>query len=136
MGRCSLSEGADRNRVRHTRLSYERARRTPAVAARDGRAAAPDGGDAQQRTVQSRPPDLCRLRPHRYRTALRPAITYRLVRLTKTVRAATTGGQADARKLIDGYARGTGRTLRGIGSWGRRRGGQADGRPWRQNRRQ
>ena len=51
MGRCSLAEGADRNRVRHARLSHQRARRAPAVAGRDGRAVAPDGGDTQQRPV-------------------------------------------------------------------------------------
>ena len=34
----------------------------------------PDGGDPQQRPMQSRPPDLCRPRPRRYRAPLRPAL--------------------------------------------------------------
>ena len=40
----------------------------------DERAAAPDGGDAGFRHLQSRPPDLYRTEARRYRTAVRPAL--------------------------------------------------------------
>ena len=55
-------------------LPFERARRQPPDAGRDGRAVAPDGGDAEQRPMQSRPPDLCRTRPRRHRAPVRPAV--------------------------------------------------------------
>ena len=75
MGRRAGIEGAGRKCLRHARLPFQRARRPPPVPGRDGRPAAPDGGDAQQRPVQSRPPDLCHPRPQRHRAAVRPAVT-------------------------------------------------------------
>ena len=51
------------------------ARRAPAQAGGDERAAARDGSDAQFRPVQSRPPDLCGAEADRYRAAVRAAVT-------------------------------------------------------------
>ena len=44
----------------------------------DERAAARDGGDAEFRPVQSRPPDLCGTKTHRYRAPVRAALGHDL----------------------------------------------------------
>ena len=54
-------------------------------AARDERAAARDGSHAQFRPMQSRPPDLCGTKAHRYRAAVRPAVVYDSRRKTNSV---------------------------------------------------
>ena len=51
------------------------------TAGRDERAAAPDGGDAPFRPVQPRPPDLCRAEARRHRAPVRPAVSWRVLRL-------------------------------------------------------
>ena len=56
-------------------LSRLGARRAAAQAGRDERAVARDGGDAEFRPVQSRPADLCGTQTHRYRAAVRAALT-------------------------------------------------------------
>ena len=52
------------------------ARRAAAQARRDERAAARDGGDAEFRPVQSRPPDLCGTKAHRHRAPVRAALEH------------------------------------------------------------
>ena len=61
-------------------LSRLGARRAQAQAGRDERAVARDGSHAQFRPVQSRPPDLCGIKAHRYRAAVRAADSYLLDR--------------------------------------------------------
>ena len=74
MGRCYGLAGAGRACLRHARLPFQRPRRAPPQPGRDGRPLAPDGGDPQQRAMQSRPPDLCVARAQRHREAVRPPL--------------------------------------------------------------
>ena len=55
-------------------LPQLRPRRPPPAPRGDGRAAARDGGHAQFRPVQPRPPDLCRAEAQRHREAVRAAV--------------------------------------------------------------
>ena len=61
-------------RRRHHGLLRLGARRPPPQTGGDERAAARDGGDAQFRPVQSRPPDLCGAEAQRHRDAVRAAV--------------------------------------------------------------
>ena len=63
--------GGARARVRDARLPRQRAGRAPAHAGRDERAAAPDGGDPEQRPMQSRPAHIRDPVAGRHRTAVR-----------------------------------------------------------------
>src|SRR5438105_2984000 len=74
MGRRAGLAGAGRACLRHARLPFQRPRRAPPKPGRDGRPLAPDGGDPQQRAMQSRPPDLCVARAQRHREAVRPPL--------------------------------------------------------------
>ena len=73
-GNALVAEGTAGRGLRHARLPYERARRTPPQCRRDERAAARDGSHAPFRPVQSRPSDLCGIETRRYRAAIRPAL--------------------------------------------------------------
>ncbi len=79
MGRSAAAGAPADARRRHHGLPWLGARRTPPQAGGDECAAARDGGDAQFRPVQPRPPDLCRAQAQRHRTAVRPALTVRLI---------------------------------------------------------
>src|SRR5262245_60921815 len=57
-------------------LSRLGARRAPAQAAGDERAAARERTDAECRTMQSRPPDVCRTKARGQRAAVRPAVEH------------------------------------------------------------
>src|SRR4051794_28334875 len=89
MGRRALIEGAGRAGLRQSRLSFKRARRPPADAGGDGRPAAPDGGDPEQRPMQPRPPDLRLAGASRHRAPVRPSLT-RVV-IAKSDEAISTG---------------------------------------------
>ncbi len=74
MGRgAAVGAPADARR-RHHGLLRLGARRPPAQAGGDERAAARDGSDAQLRPVQPRPPDLCGAEAQRHRDAVRAAV--------------------------------------------------------------
>ncbi len=68
---CASFGAPSAARLRHHGLPRLGARRPPAQAGGDERAAARDGGGAQFRPVQPRPPDLCRVEAHRHRAAVR-----------------------------------------------------------------
>src|SRR6185312_7594426 len=74
---CAVAQGKARRGVRHARLSRLGACRAAASTRGNERAAAPDGGDAAFRPVQSRAPDLCRAEARRYREAVRTAVNSR-----------------------------------------------------------
>ena len=65
--------------LRHARLPHLGARRPAAHGRGDERAAAPDGGDAAFRPVQSWPSDLCRTEAGRHREAVRKTMKKLLI---------------------------------------------------------
>ena len=73
MGRRAAAGAPADARLRHHGLPRLGARRAPAEARGDERAAARDGSDAQFRPVQSRPADLCGAEARRHRAAVRAA---------------------------------------------------------------
>ena len=75
MGRSASARAPPDACRRHHGLLRLGARRPPPQARRDERAVARDGGDAQFRPMQSRPPDLRRIAAHRHRTAVRATLS-------------------------------------------------------------
>src|SRR5262245_48037769 len=75
MGRGAAARTEIDARRRNHGLPRLGARRPPPEAGRDERAAARDGGDAELRPVQPRPPDLCRVEAVGYRAVVWEEVT-------------------------------------------------------------
>src|SRR5262245_29701942 len=74
MGGDPAARAPPHARGRHHGVLRLRARRPAAQAGGDERAAARDGGDAQFRPVQPRPPHLCGAQARRHRAPVRPTV--------------------------------------------------------------